>query len=533
MSNVLTAADIDFGALSKPMPAAVKAARQVIAGDVPDDELQNTDTALASAFAVEHFDKIKWDTRRQAWMVCEPSGLWRPDATLAAPRLFQGWCEDRAFSQVAEATSKRDIAAVRQATQRTLTARAQRQLLDLARHQEPLADAGDSWDPNPYAFATAAGQFIDLKTGGIRALQPGDRITKACRVEIDPSARCDRFRRFVAEITNDDEPLIDLLTKALGYSMAGDINEQVFFLCIGGGANGKSTLLELIAYLLGDLAGTLPFSTLTRDRDTRSVQAEIADLPGSRFVRASEVREGAYLDEGRLKSLTGGDPMTVARKYAHPFTFHPTFKLWLAVNHRPRVSDRSHGFWRRAVPIPFERTFAGDKRLEHVLRDEGPGILGWLVDACLQWQAHGLPRPGASEEARQAWREGEDVIAQWAEGALVAEPSGRLKAAEAFKLFATWATAEGLSDRERPGCKAFGEWMAARFANKKANIGRVYAARAVTSDASDLSSGNLPLARAREGVSTYRHHHPSPVTERPLTVAALPTSDGGVDADRL
>jgi hypothetical protein len=43
------AADAIFGAASAPNVAAVKAARQVICGETPDDELSDTDAALVAA----------------------------------------------------------------------------------------------------------------------------------------------------------------------------------------------------------------------------------------------------------------------------------------------------------------------------------------------------------------------------------------------------------------------------------------------------------------------------------------------------
>ncbi|MEZ5290168.1 MAG: phage/plasmid primase, P4 family [Vicinamibacterales bacterium] len=499
-----------FGGLSRPMPAAVKAVRQVMNGETPDDILGDTDAALAAAFAVAHSERLRYDFRRQAWMLCDATtGIWRQDESGDTRQALQAWAEQRAFDAVIAAASKRDAEAVRASVRRSLAARGLHNLLDLATYQRPVAYHGKGWDPDPWVLATAGGQLVDLKTGGIRATQPADLITRACAVPIDTAARCDRWRQFVHEIADGDPELVELIRRALGYSITGDVGEQVFFVAIGNGANGKSTLLELVAHVLGDLAGVLPFGTLARDRDARAVQAEVAELPGTRFVRSSEIREGAYVDEGRLKSFTGGDPISASRKYAHPFVFKPAFKLWLGLNHRPRVSDRSHGFWRRAVLIPFTRTFAGDTTLEARLRDEAPGILAWLVEAALDWQREGLPRPAASEAARDDWRQSQDLIGQWASGALVADPEGRLPAAEAYKAFCAWAVEEGLSDRERAGARTFGEWMTSQFGRHRTKAGMVYGCRVKGSVGSPLNSSPT---RARGESLSRTLHHPSPYT---------------------
>jgi putative DNA primase/helicase len=510
-------ADIDvdevFGPTSRPMVAAAKAARMVIAGEAPDDELRDTDAQTAALFSLDHCDRLRFDHRRKAYMTCdERSSVWRPAASGEALRLFQSWAETRAFERVCQAASKRDVPAIRAAVRRSLSARGLRDVLDLAAHQAAMAVRGDEWDRDPMALATADGQLVDLRTGATRPTRPADMVTLASAVPLDTAARPDRWCQFLTEITNGDVDREALIRLALGYSLTGEITEQVFFVALGGGANGKSTMLETVGYVAGALAGTLPFSVLTRDRDSRAVQAELSDLPGVRFVRASEINEGQHLDAGRFKGFTGGDPISAARKFGHPFTFRPAFKLWLGVNHRPRVNDRSHGFWRRAILIPFERTFPGDKHLERQLRDEAPGILGWLVEAAVDWHRHGLPRSQAVEDARSDWRESEDLIGQWAAQALQDAPEARLSGAHAFKAFTAWAAAEGLGDRERPGARTFGEWMGQRFEAKRTKAGKAYGVRLVTGDGCDESSGNLPHTRARGRTFPDTQHHPSPVT---------------------
>lgn len=506
----VTADDI-FGPASAPALAAVKAARQVIRGEAPDDELNDTDSALVAAFAFDHADRLRFDYRQNGWIVYR-AGIWRRDTSAEAVRLFQSWRETRAFDQVAAAASKRDLESVRRAVRRDLSAHAIRRNVDLAATQVLLATAGDDWNADPLVLGTADGCLVDLATGGRRPATPGDRLTMTTAVSVDAAVRCDRWRRFIGEIADDDPERAELLRLALGYSLTGDLSEQVFFVNLGAGANGKTTMLETVAFVVGDYAGLLPFSALTRDRDSRAVQAEIAQLPGVRFVRASELREGVYLDEGRIKSVTGGDPVSAAHKYGRPFTFRPTFKLWMGVNHRPRVTDRGHGFWRRAILIPFTRTFPIDKSLEVTLRDEAPGILAWLIEAAMDWRRMGLPRPAIVEDAAKDWRASEDLIGQWADDALVADSKARLGATDAFVAFQSWAEAEKLTEKERPGRRTFGEWMGERFERDKDKRGFFYRARLVTGDESEARSGNFPPTRAREESFPNKGltRHPSP-----------------------
>lgn len=516
-------ADEIFGPLSQPARAATKAARQVIAGETVTDLLRDMETSIASEFAVAHADRLKYDQSRSAWFVCGPGSIWRPDRDGEAARRVQDFLEQRAIDQIVSARNAHDETGVRAACRRLLSNRGVHGILNLATHQRALATDGVSWNRNPLVLATADGELVDLRNGHRRATEPADFITRAAAVPLDASGACDRFRRFVREVTNDDRGLAQMLTRALGYTLTGATSEQCFFILLGGGSNGKTTLLELMAYLLGDLAGLLPFHVLTRVRNENAVQAEFADLPGLRFVRASEVRDGAHIDEGRIKAISGEDEISAAKKYCDPIRFRPVCKLWLGLNHRPRVSDRSHGFWRRVRLLPFERQFAIDPHLEAALRAEGPAILAYLAGEAVEWFAHRLPAASTSNHAAAQWRADEDIVAQWAAGALAKDASAKLRASHAFGAFRAWAVAEAVPESERPGSRGFGEWMTDHFAWKHDSAGKYYCARLLpmAGDGSGVTSTNS-LPRVHAGRKFQEQPpHPSPTTRT--------TKPGGFD----
>src|SRR5437667_6274282 len=103
-----------------------------------------------------------------------------------------------------------------------------------------------------------------------------------------------------------DSDLIEFLQRAAGYSLTGDVSEQVLFLLHGPGANGKSTLLNLLLGLLGDYAKPAPPHLLLATPGERH-PTEVADLYGARFVSSVEVGEGRRMAEELVKQLKGGD----------------------------------------------------------------------------------------------------------------------------------------------------------------------------------------------------------------------------------
>ena len=84
-------------------------------------------------------------------------------------------------------------------------------------------------------------------------------------------------------------------------------------------------------------------------------------MVGARCVSASESGDVARLDEGLLKTLTGQDSVTTRLLYKEPFSFRPTFKLWLTSNEKPAIRGTDYGIWRRILIVPFDATFSGDK----------------------------------------------------------------------------------------------------------------------------------------------------------------------------
>jgi putative DNA primase/helicase len=312
-------------------------------------------------------------------------------------------------------------------------------MLKLARSEKLLADDGRNWDSDPWLLGVANG-VVDLRTGNLRPGTPEDRITLHTDISFDPDAQCPRWIRFQAEVFDDDSELIAYVRRAVGYSLTGETSEQSFFCNHGDGANGKTTFLNAVRHVFGDYASNLPFSAF--ELTARSaISNDVATLPGKRFVTAIETDESARLNEARIKALTGGDLITARRLYGEYFTFKPLAKFWLAFNHRPLVSDDSHGFWRRVHLIPFVRQFnpQADPGLEVTLRTEAPGILAWAVRGCIEWQAQGLNPPAIVVAATQAYREESDPVRVFIEDRCVLHPKAYVRVAVLWQAFVDWS----------------------------------------------------------------------------------------------
>jgi putative DNA primase/helicase len=252
----------------------------------------------------------------------------------------------------------------------------------------------------------------------------------------------------VNEIFGGDEALMAFLQRAVGYALTGWTLEQVFFFCYGAkGANGKSTLFDVLRALLGDYATNTSFSTFTGDAYKGSHQEELMVLENARLVTALESSHAGGLNEAVVKIVTGGDPLTGSRKYQRSRTFMPRFKLWLAANALPRVKDVSPAFWRRVILLPFNERFEGeraDKHLAGKLRAELPGILNWALAGCAAYQQQGLNPPRRCVDAAEAWRADNDLLAEFLAACKVGARE-EIQAGELYSLYERWCVENGVA----------------------------------------------------------------------------------------
>jgi putative DNA primase/helicase len=343
-------------------------------------------------------------------------------------------------------------------------------MLEAARSILPVAEAGENWDPDPWLLACENG-VVDLTTGALRDGRPEDRLTLTTQLAFNPDAPAERWQTFLQEVFPSAD-VIDFVWRAVGYCLTGETSAQVVFICHGSGANGKSVFLATLRRILGEYAYNTPFATFEH-LERGGIPNDVAALAGKRLVTAGETRESARLNEERIKALTGGDPITARFLHAEFFTFLPRLKLWLAVNHRPRVGDDSYGFWRRIRLIPFSRTFdreRQDPRLGEVLQGEAEGILAWAVRGCREWQRRGLEPPDAIKTATEEYQSENDPLVNFMAECCIVEADARCAAGDLYKAYVAHCDEYG---EKRPlSAQGFGRRLSERgFTRKRSEEG--------------------------------------------------------------
>jgi len=429
-----------------------------------DIELLTDFTDAGNALILAHLfgDRLRYDHRKERWLLWR-GHWWAEDNDGEPVRLAleaAQWRAARAHQLDGPDHAKRCFTwALRSRDRGKLDA-----CLAVARNLPPLTDSGDGWDSDPWLLAVENG-IIDLKTGKLRPGRAEDRITIHIPHRYDPDAECLRWLRFLDEIFDSNEELAQFVRRAVGYTFTGSTREQCFFMLHGTGANGKSVFLAVLRHVLGPFAFDAGFQTFEAARSRSGHPEELAELAGRRLVTATETSERTTLNEARLKVLSHGDTTSARHLYSRRFEFTPTCKVWLAVNHRPRVGDDSLGFWRSVRLIPFEQVFSPKQEpdLLDTLKAEAPGILAWAMKGCLEWQEHSLQNPVAVQEATTLWEAESDPLAEFLADRCIVRTDTWATSLQLWEAYGQWADSEKVPQRERLTRKTFGRRLGERF----------------------------------------------------------------------
>lgn len=336
-----------------------------------------------------------------------------------------------------------------------------------------LACNASIFDAHSY-LANVLNGTIDLRTGKIKKHDYRDYISKLIPVVYDPEAKATKFEEFLID-TFAEKELIKYIKRFLGYCLTGETKEQVIHLCVGNGANGKSTLISLLRYIMGDYATVIPSKVLTSVERAGAPSSEIAQLPHKRLVCCSELNCTDVLNEGKIKIMSSGETLSARQLYKLAFTFDPEFKLLIDTNYLPIITGTDHGIWRRIRVIPFEYTVSKNKlnkNLLNELKQERSGVLAFLVKGAMKYYADGLGSCEAVEKATKKYRKSQDTLGSFIEACIKEEKGQEVRARILYEAYVDFCSDNFLTAMSET---KFGKDFAARgYKRGKDKISRKY-----------------------------------------------------------
>jgi P4 family phage/plasmid primase-like protien len=218
---------------------------------------------------------------------------------------------------------------------------------------------------------------LDVKAGGLIPHDPRWGFQYVLPYDYIPDSASDFFLDWLDTITQSRPELMEAILDMMAYCLWPTYDDHAFFCLVGTGANGKSTLINIITAMIGkENCSAMSMQQLGQNRFAP------ANLEGM-LANLSEESSGYELNYEELnviQNLSAGGKMEVERKGSQGFSFKNKAKLIFSANKPPRFKDTGHAIRRRMVVIPFDYTIKEvDPRVEVRLINEIPHILSMLV----------------------------------------------------------------------------------------------------------------------------------------------------------
>lgn len=264
----------------------------------------------------------------------------------------------------------------------------------LKKAQGILAAPDDFFATGLTEFIPCANGMLQLSDRQLLPFSPSYRRRNKLAVPFDPNAKCPLFLDTLMVPALDAEDL-DLLQRWCGLALIGENLAQRFLILIGTAGGGKGTFIRVLVGILGQTNVASLRTKLLGER------FELSRFLGKTLLYGADVPEKFLNHAGAsvLKSLTGGDPMTLEFKKSNESpSVICKFNAIVTCNSRLTVHlEGDTDAWRRRLVIigyenPPPKTVIAELS-EQILATEKSGVLNWMLDGLKKlsedgWQLH-------------------------------------------------------------------------------------------------------------------------------------------------
>jgi len=318
---------------------------------------------------------------------------------------------------------------------------------------------------NPYVINLENTRF-NIKTGECLAFDPEviefDRIP----VTYDPSAYCADLDKMLNRVFLGDREVINLFEEMLGAVLLKHNRYQKAFLFCGKGSNGKSTILDLIKTFLGSRNySTLSLEEVTGRFNKILLEHKLANI-------GDDIDNVTIKDTGTLKKMIAGNAITVEDKGEKGYTLELYATHIYSANEIPRSFDKTDGFYRRWLIIPFNAKFSvDDEDYDPLIADKitTPTAISYLLNLAIRGAKRLMKNgrftePLSVKEALEAYKSDNSTVLSWIEDTDLNEDYFLDKPRDVlYSEFADWCKVSGIKSSMVTGKKTFFKEVAAKF----------------------------------------------------------------------
>ncbi|MDG7038771.1 MAG: hypothetical protein JRN37_06420 [Nitrososphaerota archaeon] len=289
-----------------------------------------------------------------------------------------------------------------------------------------------------------ANGLLDIRTGNVSPETPEYYSRIKLPVVYDPEAKAPLFEKTLSEILPDEDVRQDVIEEFAAVLWRTS-KLQKGFMWVGNGRNGKSTLLSVLEALIGPKN----FSSIAI-QDLQNNRFKPAELDGKLANIYSDISATEIHATGIIKSIIGGDAITVEKKNRDPFTFKPLVKLFYSANQLPEVLDTSDAWFRRWKITEFTQEFEKEKCDPDLLSklttpEELSGLLNLILKALRELIARGrFAHEDDIDLIRESWMLKADHLRRFIDVMLEPEPGADTPRQEIYDAYTKWCYDNGI-----------------------------------------------------------------------------------------
>lgn len=219
--------------------------------------------------------------------------------------------------------------------------------------------------------------ILDLEDLEVKQHTPDIIFFNKLPVEYNTEADCPNIKKFLSEVVKEED--INLIQEFSGYTLYKEYFIHKSFMLTGGGANGKSTYINLLKSFLGqENVASVPLQKLETNRFS------ISSLFGKLANLFADLPDKALSGTSIFKMLVGQDLIPAEKKFKDEFHFENYAKLIFSANQIPKSPEDTDAFFRRWIIINFPNQFIenADKHLSKKLTtpEELSGFLNFSLE---------------------------------------------------------------------------------------------------------------------------------------------------------
>lgn len=229
------------------------------------------------------------------------------------------------------------------------------QRTEVLKYLDIICPDNSAWAPERLiAFANG---LYNLETGEMQDFDPEQVITNKIPWDYDPNAYSELGDKTLNKLACNDPNIRALLEECIGYCFYRRNELSKAFVLTGDKANGKSTFLDMVETILGEMNySALDLAELDERFSVATMAGKLANIGddiSDEFMAGRSIANFKKLVSGnQVKAEIKNDP--------NIFFMKPTVKLLFSANDIPRMKDKTGAVLRRLVIVPFNARFSKD-----------------------------------------------------------------------------------------------------------------------------------------------------------------------------